>query len=185
MALCDPDERSERIVRCRGKAMLGREPVVDVHDAGARRHRECLADRVELVEASEDEAPAVVVADGAERVRHRLVDPCRDRTGRTGNLDVLHGGDLGPGADQVDEEAGPRSRLVGCHRGQRRRTGRGDEVQELLRLGVQRHRASWATIAAATSGVPYVWKLSTVFTPQNWPRARSSADHVTTSKSGS
>jgi hypothetical protein len=30
-----------------------------------------------------------------------------------------------------------------------------------------------------TSGVPYVWKLSTVFTPQAWPRARSAWVHTT------
>ena len=37
----------------------------------------------------------------------------------------------------------------------------------------------------STSGVPYVWKLSIVFTPQYWPRARSCAVHVIGSKSGS
>ena len=37
----------------------------------------------------------------------------------------------------------------------------------------------------STSGVPYVWKLSIVFTPQYWPRARSAAVHVIGLKSGS
>ena len=36
-----------------------------------------------------------------------------------------------------------------------------------------------------TGGVPYVWKLSTVFTPQAWPFARSASLHTVGSRSGS
>ncbi len=38
---------------------------------------------------------------------------------------------------------------------------------------------------ASTSGVPYVWKLSIVCTPQYWPRARSADVQTIGSKSGS
>ena len=181
----DPDERGERVVDRRREAVFGCQPIVDAHDPRPRRSGERLTDRIEFVQAAEDPASAVVVDDGADRIRNRLVDARRDRAARARNLDVSDGRDLGPGPDEIDEEGRPRACLVGRHRGQRRRTGLRDDVEELPGVGVKRHRASCATTAAATSGVPYVWKLSTVFTPQNWPRARSSAVHVMASKSGS
>ena len=38
---------------------------------------------------------------------------------------------------------------------------------------------------SSTTGVPYVWKLSTVCTPQAWPLARSASVHTVASGSGS
>ena len=61
---------------------------------------------------------------------------------------------------------------------------RGDDEAARLREGVA-ERGHLRQPSPSTSGVPYVWKLSIVFTPQYWPRARSAAVHVIGSKSGS
>ena len=45
--------------------------------------------------------------------------------------------------------------------------------------------ARYGRHADPRSGVPYLWKLSIVCTPQNWPRARSACVQVIGSKSGS
>ena len=165
--------------------MLRCQPVVDAHDTRTRRDGERLADRIELVEAAEDPAATVVVDDVADGIRSRLVEACRDHAVRAGNLDVSHDGDVRAGADQVDEERGALARLGGRYRGQGRGIRLREHVEKLPSIAVEGHRSSRAVTAAATSGVPYVWKLSIVFTPQNWPRARSAAVHVIGSKSGS
>ena len=154
MTFRDPDERGERVIHRRGETMLRRQPVVDAHDTRTRRDGERLADRIEFVEAAEDPASTVVVDDGADGIRNRLVEACGDRAVRAGNLDVSHDGDVRPGADQVDEEGGALARLAGRHRGQRRGIGLRDDVEELLGVAVERHRSSRAVTAAATSGVP-------------------------------
>ena len=52
-------------------------------------------------------------------------------------------------------------------------------AQDVERGVADRPRHAW------TTGVPYVWKLSTVWTPHAWPRARSASLQTIGSKSGS
>ena len=67
----------------------------------------------------------------------------------------------------------------------------GDDLggdHESLRLGEQLAEGddrAHRDVGGSTGGVPYVWKLSIVCTPQNCPRARSAAVHTVGSKSGS
>ena len=53
--------------------------------------------------------------------------------------------------------------------------------------GISRHRLAsplyWC--AFATGGVPWVWKLSMVFSPQAWPFLRSASVQTTVGQSGS
>ena len=180
--LRDPDERGERVVDRRREAMLGSEPVVDADQTRARCDRKHPADGIEVVERAEDPASAVEVGDRADRLRDRLVDPRRDRPRRARNLDVAHDGHGGPGADQCLEGHRRLARLLGRQGRERRRSGIGERIEKLLGLRIEgRH---WVS-SAPTSGVPYMWKLSIVFTPQYWPRARSAAVQVIGSKSGS
>ena len=166
--------------------MLRCQPVVDAHDTRTRRDGERLADRIEFVEAAEDPASTVVVDDGADGIRNRLVEACRDHAVRAGNLDVSHDGDSsGPAPIRSTKKAEPSRASPGVIEVSGGASDSAIDVEKLLSVAVERHRSSRAVTAAATSGVPYVWKLSIVFTPQNWPRARSAAVHMIGSKSGS
>ena len=162
--------RGERVVDRRREAMLGREPVVDADHTRTRCDGEHPADGVDVVERAEDPASAVEVGDRADRLRDRLVDPRGDRTRRAGNLDVAYDRHGRPGADQRLEGHRRLPRLLGRQGRKRRRSGLGERVEKLLGLRIEHHQCA---SSAATSGVPYVWKLSIVFTPQDWPRARS------------
>jgi hypothetical protein len=84
--------------------------------------------------------------------------------------------------DGVSEGAQPRRRRDRLVESVLRRAGhrQADALGQLGGLGLALSEREDLEVdrvdhrSPSTSGVPYVWKLSIVCTPQNWPRARSS-----------
>ena len=73
-----------------------------------------------------------------------------------------------------------RARRVASHEPHRH-----PELRELLRDEPADVAAGSGDDNHQAGGVPYVWKLSTVFTRHAWPSFRSSSDHTTVGRSGS
>ena len=89
------------------------------------------------------------------------------------------------GCELPRELQDPRATVRGDGPSARHELGGDDEVPGLPESFTERRRSGGLHASPSTSGVPYVWKLSIVWTPQNWPRARSCPVHTIGSKSGS